>query len=169
VLSMAMVPVMMIVMFSVIPLQIAAAQAHGQGQEAVDAMSVMSFAGIGLLWLVMIAVILLLMRPLSIVASITQDFAPAFNLRRLKSFVRLMWPEILMAALFMWVVSFGLMLVGAVAVCIGMYFTMSIIYFVNSHLDWQLYHLYVARGGEPIPLSAKLSDSPPPLPPPFMA
>ncbi len=157
-----MAPVSMVMMLSFIPAQIAAGQSHGH--EAVQALSAMSFMGFGLLWVVLFLVILLVMQPLIIVASITQDFASAFNWRRLKSFVTLMWPETLVSVLFIWFASFLLMVVGMAAFCVGIYFTMAVLYFVNAHLGWQLYHLYLVRGGEPIPLSPKLNDSPPPLP-----
>jgi len=164
VLSLVMVPVVFAMIFMTIPMQIAAIHDHGQGHEAIQAVSALTIIASGLVWLVVIVIMMLLTRPLTIAASITQDFASAFNLRRLKSFVLLMWPEMLVSMLFVWLVSIVLMLAGMAAACVGIYFTIPLIYFVNTHLDWQLNLLYVARGGEPISLSPKLNDSPPPLP-----
>ena len=47
---------------------------------------------------------------------------------------------------------------GMLALCIGMYFALVVVYFCWLHLHKQLYHLYLSRGGEPVPLSPKLRD-----------
>src|SRR5438477_496577 len=39
-----------------------------------------------------------------------------------------------------------------------------VIYFAWTHLHRQLYRLYLSRGGEPVPFSPKLRDTPPPIP-----
>ena len=54
--------------------------------------------------------------------------------------------------------------VAGVALCIGVYFALVIIYFCWMHLHKQLYALYLSRGGEPIPVSPKLRDSAAPVP-----
>ena len=69
--------------------------------------------------------------PLTIRATLTQDFVPAFNLRGSSG----SWREILLLS-----------------------------FFAKTHLDKQLYGLYLRRGGEGIPRSAKLIDAPPELP-----
>jgi hypothetical protein len=45
--------------------------------------------------------------------------------------------------------------------CVGIYFAIGLLMFSAYHLDRQVYDLYLARGGEPVPVSPKLRDAPP--------
>ena len=83
---------------------------------------------------------------------------PAFNFAFLKRFIAPTWKETILAALFLFVASIALCAVGAIILCIGMYFATVPVYFCWVHLQKQLYRLYLSRGGEPIPLSPKLRD-----------
>jgi hypothetical protein len=115
-------------------------------------------------YIIIVVAMLFLLTPLTIRATLTQDFAQSFNLAFVKRFASLMWKEILLAALFQVVAGGVLVCVGALALCIGAYFATVIIYFSWLHLHKQLYQLYLTRGGEPIPLSPKLRDGAAPLP-----
>ena len=166
VLPVVMMPFMMILMFTlIVPAMIAGGQEPGHVHPVAQGMGIMLFGGVGLLFMAVNVLIMFLYRPLLIGSSITQDFVSAFNWRRLKAFISLTWMEMLVCVLFMWVVGFMLAIGGVLVLIVGMYFTLSIMQFVNAHLDWQLYNLYLVRGGEPIPHSPKLQDGPPPLPP----
>jgi hypothetical protein len=116
------------------------------------------------LYLVLIVVIFVILTPLTLRASITQDFAQAFNFAFAKRFIALMWKEIVLSSLFLVAASILLAGVGALLLCVGMVFATVPIYFCWVHLHKQLYALYLSRGGEPIPLSPKLRDYPPPAP-----
>lgn len=113
-------------------------------------------------YIFVIVAMLFVVTPLTIRAILTQDFAQSFNLPFVKRFASLMWKETLLAALFQVVASVVLVSVGALALCIGIYFATVIVYFSWLHLDKQLYRLYLSRGGEPIPVSPKLQDGFPP-------
>ena len=115
-------------------------------------------------YLVVIVALLFLIMPLTLRATLTQDFAQSFNFQWVKKFATMMWKEILFAALFQVAASLLLVGVGALAICIGMYFALVIVYFCWLHLNKQLYQLYLSRGGEPIPVSPKLRDDAAPLP-----
>ena len=117
-----------------------------------------------ILYVVLIVGMFLVLTPLTLRASITQDFGQAFNFAFAKRFVTLMWKEIIISSLFLIVASLLLACVGALFLCIGMIFATVPIYFCWVHLHKQLYALYLSRGGEPIPLSPKLRDVPPPAP-----
>jgi hypothetical protein len=114
-------------------------------------------------YIIVIVAMLFVITPLTLRATLTQDFAQSFNLPFVKRFATLMWKEILLAALFQVVVSAVLAAVGFLALCIGTYFASVIIYFCWMHLHKQLYRLYLSRGGEPIPVSPKLRDSTAPV------
>jgi hypothetical protein len=109
-------------------------------------------------YLAAVVVIMFILTPLILRASITQDFGQSFNFTFVKSFVTLMWKEILLSSLFQVVVSMALLCLGALALCVGMYFALVPAYFCWMHLQKQLYRLYLSRGGEPVPFSPKLRD-----------
>jgi hypothetical protein len=87
-----------------------------------------------------------------------QEFGPAFNFAFLKRFIALTWKETILASLFFFVASLALGAVGAIILCIGIYFATVPAYFCMVHLHKQLYRLYLSRGGEAVPPSPKLRD-----------
>jgi hypothetical protein len=115
-------------------------------------------------YIIVIVAMLFVITPLTLRATLTQDFAQSFNLPFVKRFASLMWKEILLAALFQVVASAVLGAVGFLALCIGICFATVIMYFCWMHLHKQLYRLYLSRGGEPIPVSPKLRDNTAPVP-----
>jgi hypothetical protein len=44
------------------------------------------------------------------------------------------------------------MLVGCLLFCMGLFVAMAFLTLLQAHLHCQLYEIYLARGGEPIPL-----------------
>jgi hypothetical protein len=94
----------------------------------------------------------LILTPLYIRGGLTQDFALTFNFRWVGDFVKRMWVETLLVNLFAWLASVILLLLGCALFCIGALVAGSIMTLASGHLNWQLYELYLARGGEPIPL-----------------
>ena len=107
-------------------------------------------------YLVLIVGLLVVLTPLTIRASIMQEFGPSFNFAFVKRFIALTWKEIILASLFLFVASLVLGGVGAILLCVGIYFATVPVYFCWLHLHKQLYGIYLNRGGEPVPLSPKL-------------
>jgi hypothetical protein len=105
-----------------------------------------------------------LVTPLMLRATITQDFKSAFDLAFMKAFVSRVWKELLAAMVFMFGLGLCTMIITVVTCYIGMFFVMPVVIFSWHHLQKQLYQLYLKRGGEPVPLSPKLMDLPPALP-----
>jgi len=116
--------------------------------------------------IVLSLLIMLVLKPLMLRATLTQNFAPAFDLRWAGRFLKRTWLECILAAIFLWVASIVLSLAGFLALCIGIYFVAGPIYFGMVHLDRQIYFLFLERGGDPVPASPKLRDEPPPIPAP---
>jgi hypothetical protein len=114
-------------------------------------------------YIVLIVGLVVLLTPLTIRASLTQEFAAAFNFAFIKRFIALTWKETIIASLFLFVASLLLTAVGAIILCVGIYFATVVVYFCWVHLQKQLYRLYLSRGGEPVPVSPKLHDAMPPL------
>ncbi|HEX4640701.1 MAG TPA: DUF4013 domain-containing protein [Chthoniobacterales bacterium] len=113
-------------------------------------------------YVVLIVGLMVLLTPLTIRASLTQEFAAAFNFPFIKRFIALTWKETIIASLFLVAASLVLTAIGAILLCVGIYFATVIVYFCWVHLQKQLYRLYLSRGGEPVPPSPKLSDITPP-------
>lgn len=114
-------------------------------------------------YLVMAVAIMFVLTPLTLKASITQDFASAFDFTFAKRLISLTWKEMAIGSLFLAVSSVVLVCLGMLVFCIGVYFAIVVVYFSWMHLHKQLYQLYLSRGGEPIPLSPKLRDYAAPL------
>lgn len=104
-------------------------------------------------------VVFVVLKPLMLRASLTQDFVKAFDLGFIRQFISLTWVELVLSALFTCVASWFLGLAGLLALCVGVLLVPGLIYFMMAHLDQQLYRLYISRGGEPIPLSPKLTGT----------
>jgi len=115
------------------------------------------------LWAGVIALFLILLKPLLLRASLTQDFAASFDFAFVKQFIQLTWADILYSSIFLVIASVVLMLLGTLVFCIGMYFSMVITYFCAAHMDKQLYHLHLSRGGMAVAISAKLTGGTPPV------
>lgn len=117
-----------------------------------------------LVWAVAIVAMMLVLVPLKIRACLTQDFAKSFDLAFVKQFVALTWKELVLSSLFIVAASIVLPLLGMLVFCVGVYFAAVLIYFSWTHLNKQLYQLYLSRGGEPVPISPNLNDLPPAMP-----
>jgi hypothetical protein len=115
-------------------------------------------------YIVLVVGLMIVLTPLTIRASLTQEFGTSFNFAFIKRFIALTWKEIILASLFLLAASLVLCAIGAIILCIGIYFATVPVYFCWVHLHKQLYRLYLSRGGEPVPLSPKLADYPPPAP-----
>src|ERR1041385_637824 len=96
-----------------------------------------------LFYLTLAVVLMVVLTPLILRASLTQEFGAAFNLPFIKRFISLMWKETILASLFMFAASLVLAAVGAIILCIGMYFSMVPAYFCMVHLQKKLYALYL--------------------------
>ena len=114
--------------------------------------------------LFMFLTMVFVVKPLMIKATLAQDFVKAFDIAFIKSFVSLVWIELLLSTLFVGAASLILMLAGSTACCVGVILVPGLVYYSMTHMDKQLYNLYLSRGGAPIELSPKLSDMPPAIP-----
>lgn len=108
--------------------------------------------------LVILAMTMVLV-PLKLRAAMMQDFGKAFDLRFVKSFLALTWKETALSMLFVMIIGSLFFALGALALCVGIYLASVLTSFTWMHLHKQLYALYLSRGGEPVPLSPKLSPA----------
>jgi Protein of unknown function (DUF4013) len=153
VLCVLIVPVMMIVTMTI-------PNDHG---SASGCFGFVLFVVMMIFYVTLAVVMMVVLTPLMLRASLTQEFGAAFNVAFLKRFIALNWKESILASLFLLAAGLVLGGVGALALCIGMYFALVPVYFSMVHLQKQLYALYLDRGGEPVPVSPKLRDDIAPL------
>ena len=156
-----LMPLMMLVFVPMMFAMISMEPKNGHGSEAAFiALIVVMF----LLEILMMAGIQFILTPLQLRATITQDFKAAFDFKFAKDFIRTTWREQLIALAFMFGVTVCAMVITVITCYIGLFVAMPVVAFAWHHLHRQFYRLYLSRGGEVVPLSAKLYDLPPPLP-----
>lgn len=155
--SLVIVPVAMIVIF--VPMMVVgpAMQSH---EAASIIMMLFSFG----VYMVLILAMNFILVPLSISATLAQDFVPAFNLAFVRNFLTLVWKDLLLTTLFLFAVGIVMMIVAICTCYIGAFALCPVVVFAWQHLQKQLYLLHVSRGGMVLPRSPKLSDLPPGLP-----
>jgi hypothetical protein len=105
--------------------------------------------------------LLLVLTPLLMRAGLSQDFAQAFKLAWIKDFIKRMWLETILVNLFMILTTLVFLPLGCVFFCFPGLMVLMALSIASAHITWQLYELYLARGGEPIPLKPLPADVPP--------
>lgn len=90
--------------------------------------------------------------PMTIRAGLSQDFAQGFNIGWAIDFVKRTWVEMLLGSLFLMFSGMLLVMCGLLVFCVGMYPAAVIVMLAYAHFFWQLYEIYLQRGGEPVPL-----------------
>ncbi len=156
VVSIVMIPVAMILMF--IPMLMIGALGSNSDGDAAGFLGMFMMLVMLVLWAVMMAVLFFVTTPLMLRATITQDFAKAFDFGFVKRFLILVKGEMVMAALFMLGVGVVMMILAVVTCYIGALLVAPVVFYAWHHLQKQLYKLYLSRGGDPIPVSPKLTD-----------
>jgi hypothetical protein len=107
---------------------------------------------------------------MTIRSGLAQDFGSAFQFQWLNDFVRRMWVDMIVAGLFMMVSVLVLEILGLLAFCVGIFFVMPLFLMAQAHFLYQLYAIYLSRGGSPVLgktqyLQPSLAPAPPPFPP----
>jgi len=99
--------------------------------------------------------------PLYLRAGLSGDFASAFSMDFYRDFLKRIGKEVVLAQLFLTVSSTLVFGVGALVCCVGIYPALALAMFARHHLDYQLYELYLERGGVPIERKQTQADIPP--------
>lgn len=83
-------------------------------------------------------------------SGLARDFSAGFDYRWVLDFLRKMWRELVLAGLFLAATGFVLEVLGLLALCIGILFVVPIMVLAGTHLTYQLYGVYLSRGGMPV-------------------
>jgi hypothetical protein len=136
--------------FLVVMLSSAVGATHGTGGGAPpSAMMAMMF----LPWLGMMAAWLALYPVLQIVltrAALTEDLARTFDPHALVAYTRKTWWALVAALVVYGALAIGLHVLGIAMCFVGVWPVTIIVQIAATHLRWQTYELYLARGGEPV-------------------
>jgi hypothetical protein len=156
VVSLVLMPIFLVLWFAVTIIPMAIAGAGGE-----DAGPVAGIVMLVLMLFMMVFVMALtmglniVMFPLLLRAGLAQDFAEAFNFAWIKDFVRKMWLDTLLAVLFLMITSLVLVMLGYCACFIGVFVAQPIVLMAYAHILYQLYAIYLTRGGTPVFAKAK--------------
>ena len=161
VVSIVLVPVFLVLYFGGFMLVVGGAAAGGEEAGGVVAMILIPF--LVLFVMVMIIAMTFFMLPMFLRAGLAQDFGQAFNFSWIISFVKNTWVEMLLSTLFVMVTGSVFAMLGMLALCVGIYAAVALIMLAQAHFYFQLYSIFLSRGGEPIPLKPRMA--PPTMPP----
>ena len=145
--SLVLVPLMMLVFVPMTLLLVAAANA---GKDAGPLVVLVGVPIIILIDLVVVVAFQVLLLPLQLRAALAQDFAVAFNFQWILDFVKKIWLEMFLGLLFLMFSYLVLAMLGFMVFCVGIYAAVAMFMLAHGHLLYQLYLLFLSRGGEPI-------------------
>jgi hypothetical protein len=92
--------------------------------------------------------------PIMFRAGLSQDFVSAFSPEYVRGFISRVWKEMILSLLFIVVTAPFIFILGVLLLIVGIYPAIVILMAAQYHLQYQLYELYLLRGGTPIPISA---------------
>lgn len=144
--GLVLLPIMMLIM--IVPIFLVLAGADKIGDVAVFLIVPI----MAIVFLVLMYGMLMLLTPMILRAGLAQEFAAAFDFAFVKDFIKRVWWEELLSISFLMISSNVMMLAGSALFCVGMYPAVSWAQLAQSHLWYELYELYLERGGTPIPL-----------------
>lgn len=98
-------------------------------------------------------------------SGLAQEFGAAFQFDWISDFMSKMWLEMLLAGLFIMATALVLEIVGLLALCIGIFFVLPLLILAGAHIMYQLYMIYLTRGGMPVPMKMTPAVAQPMVPP----
>ena len=121
-----------------------------------------------MLFIIVLSVLLaLLMYPVMLRAGLMMQFGAGFSKDFILGFIKRCGGQILICTIVLALISIPACLIGYLALLIGIYPVIAIIHFVSYHLMFQMYDLYLERGGDEIQVADFVYGSAP-VPPPAL-
>ncbi len=114
----------------------------------------------GLLTLVVVIGLNILMVPMLLRVGLTGSFTEAFHKDFVLDFANKMWLETVLSIVVMMIAGPILGFVGMLLCCVGIFLTAPIANLGFHHLMYQMYELYLERGGMAIPLEGAAAPAP---------
>lgn len=136
--------------------------AEGVGEEYAPIVLAVGLPLVGLALAMIVITPMILLPPLMLRLGLSQDLAVGFKISWWGDFLRRMWLEVVLSTMFVLTTGLIMMTLGCFLIIVGLYAAWAWVSLANAHLSWQLYDLYLARGGEPVPLKPRRLVPPPP-------
>jgi hypothetical protein len=118
------------------------------------------FIGFFVVFFIANIAIMFVLVPLRLWAGLAQDLKPGKMWAFMREFFGLVLANMILCELFNVVAATVMMMVGLLMCFVGIYFTMTLVMFAQSHLVYQVYELYLERGGAAIPLKIEEGTRP---------
>lgn len=157
VMTLGIIPIMVL---AAVPMMIAAAS--GTDNEVVI------FICIGvssLIYIFGICLMMVLVFPVTLRSGLMQDFKAGFSKSFIMSFIKTVGGKLVLFYILLMLISFPAMILGYIALFVGLYIVIAVMSFVSYHIVFQCYDLFLERGGERIVVDQALLVDPPPTPP----
>jgi hypothetical protein len=106
----------------------------------------------GVLAMIVYFVVSLPVVPMALRAGLGQRFDLGGNIKFAQDFLKRAGKDVLLVQLFLMFTGGLVLMVGMILCCVGMYASFAVITLASANLYAQLYQVYLARGGEAIPL-----------------
>lgn len=134
-------------------------------------LAVVFFIACGVFSVGIIAVVTACLYPIALRSALMMDFKAGFSWPFIKSFIGKVGLSLAGYALLIMLMSFPLMIVGYLALFVGIYVVAAWLQFASYHMVFQHYDDYLERGGERIEVNPEVTKdfataSFPPSPPP---
>jgi hypothetical protein len=162
----AVVMIPLVIVIYVMLIAAVAGAASAGGDELGGVLAVLAFLVVMVLGMAAWIGVLLVLTPMTLRAGLQQDFAAAFDFGWIMDFIKKTWVEMVLSTLFMAFSGVLVALIGYMALCIGAFASMAIILLAQAHFMYQLYTLYLSRGGTPIPFKPRMAYPAAYMPPP---
>jgi hypothetical protein len=159
--SVAFAPIVMVLIYGPIVMIIVAAAGSEEMAAVVAAIVIPLFI---LLFFVAVLLLALVFMPMFLRSGLMQDLPAGFHFGFVRDFIRRVWLEMLLGELFLLVTSCILLPLGYAFFCVGVYAAAAVLFMAHGHLTFQIYQLYLLRGGEQIPLASAVPPVRPGMP-----
>ncbi len=139
----------MIVGFVAAFLMIAGMMVAGFAAASVDS-GIVFLLLYALFWIfygLLMMIVSILITPMYLRAGLSGDFASAFSMEFYRDFMKRVGKEVVLMQLFLAATGAVLGIVGMALCYIGLFPAIALMQYAHHHLDYQLYELYLERGG----------------------
>jgi hypothetical protein len=139
--------------FIVLAIGVGAAGEAGQGREATMGVGILLvFVGLIAFAFVMSLASLFVQIPLSLRGGLSGEIGQAFQFQWALDFIKKTWVEMLLVFLFLSILAVPLIVIAIITCYLGLIPGIGYMILVQAWLLFQLYRLYLSRGGQPVPL-----------------
>jgi hypothetical protein len=108
------------------------------------------YAAFWIVYLFLMLIVGVLTTPLYLRAGLSADLGSAFSWTFYRDFMKRAGKQVVLVELFLGFTAALLFVVGLLMCYVGIFPALALIQYAHHHLEYQLYELYLERGGEPV-------------------